>query len=244
MSSLLVCDLDGTLLGDSASLRELLGLLRKPRAPVLAFATGRQGYSAMSLLGEWDVKQGAYLIAGVGTELYRRIGTRWLPVAAWPEMHAPWDAALARRRLAALPGLEPQEIAVSSAYKLSYTAPAAMVPQVSNALNQAGLAATVVHSHTNMLDVLPPGVDKGSAVCWLARRLAMPFERLMTCGNTANDLSMLRLPCPSIVVGGCEAELREAAPFLPETFSAARPCAAGIIEGLRFFGWLNGAAWA
>jgi sucrose-phosphate synthase len=243
MSKLLICDLDGTLLGDDASLRILLRYFREPAAPVLAFASGRQGYSATALLAEWDVKLGAYLIAGVGTEIYRRIGKRWMPIGAWPELNAPWDGSRVRGHLAQLEELRPQSITVTSSYKLSYFASADAEQRVARTLHAAGLQATIVHSHGDMLDVLPPGIDKGSAVAWLARRLAIPFERMMTCGNTINDLAMLKLPCASVVVGDSEHALREAATSLPNTYLAKAPCADGVIEGLRAFGWLRGSVW-
>ena len=243
MYRLLVCDLDGTLLGDDPSLRRLLQFLRAPGAPVLAFASGRQGYSAMTVLSEWDVTHGAYLIAGVGTEIYRRLGRRWVSVGAWPQLQAPWDGSRARRRLARVNEIRPQRISAHSAYKLSYVAAPAALPRVFEALHEEGVDATVVHSHGNLLDVLPPGIDKGSAVSWLARRLAVPLEAVMTCGNTTNDLAMLALPCPSVVVGGCDDDLRLAAPELTTTYFAQQRCAGGIIEGLRHFGWLNERGW-
>lgn len=244
MAKLLVCDLDGTLLGDDAQLRALLDLLRAQHAPVLAFASGRQGYSAIALLGQWGVRQGAYLIAGVGSELYRRIGKRWVPMACWPELARPWDPYRVRQELVPISELRPQPLRSSSTYKLSYFAPRDAAGAVQDALRSAALDATVVHSHGDMLDVLPHGVDKGAAVSWLAKHLAVPPSGVVTCGNTANDLAMLRLECASIVVGGSDDELLAAAPSLPNTYVAGAACAGGIIEGLRAFGWLSESGWA
>lgn len=244
MRNLLVCDLDGTLLGEPVSLRILLKLLRTPNAPVLAFASGRQGFSAMALLSEWGVDGGAYLIAGVGTELYRRIGKTWMPVAGWPELTHPWEAQRVRRELQSINSIAPQSVPVSSPYKLSYYAAPAAVDDVRERLRRGGIEATLVHSHQEMLDVLPHGIDKGSAVGWLARRVRTPLDMVMTCGNTANDLAMLQLPCPSVIVGEADGDLLAAGPSLPQTYLASAPCAAGIIEGLQHHGWLNGSVWA
>ena len=243
MHRLLVCDLDGTLLGDRSSLDALLDLLKLPDAPLLAFASGRQGYSAIAELAQWRVAQGAYLIAGVGTELYRRIGKRWTPMASWPELLRPWNAERVRRELLALPGVRPQQLRASSAYKLSYFAAPQAVQSVRKALDEAQIDATLVHSHGDMLDVLPSGVDKGSAVSWLAKHLGVPLERVAACGNTANDLAMLQLSCAAIAVGGCDDDLRSAAQRLANVYVASEPCAGGIVEGLRAHGWLDGSRW-
>ena len=244
MSRLLVCDLDGTLLGDARSLAVLLELLRKPGAPVLAFASGRQGFSAIEALRKWGVKDGSYLIAGVGSELYRRVGARWIQLASWPRLNARWDVNHVRRELEAIPDLAEQPLSSRSPYKLSYFAPRAALSTVNDRLQSAAIHATVVHSHGDLLDVLPGGVDKGSAVTWLSKLLSIGFERTMTCGNTENDLAMLRLPCPGIIVGEADPELVEASTSLPNVFLASEACAAGILEGLRFFGWSNGIDWA
>lgn len=244
MAKLLVCDLDGTLLGDAQAMRVLLDLLQAPEAPVLAFATGRAGYSAIALLSDSAVNQGSYLIAGVGSELYRRIGKRWMPMACWPEIRHPWDPDCVRGELVLLPDVRPQPQRASSAYKLSYFASPQAVRAVRERLREAQVHASIVHSHGDMLDVLPDGIDKGAAVRWLAKHLGIPLDCVATCGNTANDLAMLRLPCASIVVGQADEELLAAAPSLPNTYLAQAPCAAGIIEGLTGLGWMSGSQWA
>ncbi|HET6895575.1 MAG TPA: HAD-IIB family hydrolase [Candidatus Baltobacteraceae bacterium] len=243
MSKLLVCDIDGTLLGREDATHRLLRLLRAPNAPVLAFASGRQGHSAMDVLLRAGVTGGAYLIAGVGSELYRRIGKQWVPVAAWPHLERPWDAQRVRQELLLLPDIRPQPLRALSAYKLSYFAHPSAVSAVRAALQAASIDANIVHSHGDMLDVLPRGIDKGAAVAWLAKHLGIALENVMTCGNTANDVAMLELPCAGVIVGGCDEELLARADSLPQTYVAREPCAAGIIEGLRAFGWLNESDW-
>lgn len=243
MPRLLVCDLDGTLLGDGEALRELLDALRAPDAPVLAFATGRQGYSARESLVRAGVTRGSYLIAGVGSELYRRIGRQWIPVAGWPHLERPWDVDRVRRVLQGMHDVRPQPVRSPSAYKLSYFAPPQAVDSVRETLEKACIEAALVHSHGDMLDVLPAGIDKGAAVAWLARHLGIALDDVVTCGNTANDLAMLHLECASVVVGGSDTELLARVPALPRTYVATRRCAGGIMEGLRAFGWLNESGW-
>jgi len=243
MSRLLVCDLDGTLLGDDDALRKLLDAFRGPDAPVLAFATGRQGYSAAESLARAGVTRGAYLIAGVGTELYRRIGKQWMPIASWPRLERPWNADRVRQVLLRMPEVRPQQLRSPSAYKLSYFASAQAAQRVREALEAARIDVTLVHSHGDMLDVLPAGIDKGAAVAWLAEHIGIALDDVVTCGNTANDLAMLHLRCASVVVGGSDDELLARAPSLPNTYVAGARCAAGIMEGLRAFGWLNESGW-
>jgi sucrose-phosphate synthase len=240
---LLVTDLDGTLLGDDASLEELLRTLEQPDAPAVAFATGRQGFSAMPLLEHSAAAVGQYLIAGVGAEMYRRLGKRWLPIAQWPNLRAPWEPDRVRSVLAKLGTLRPQTLRAESVYKISFVAPLDAAREVRETLRAAQIDAVVIHSHGDLLDVLPAGIDKGSATRWLGARIGVSMFDTMTCGNTANDLGMLRLPCASVVVGNADAQLLHEAPSLPSTHSAAAPYAAGILEGLRHFGWLNETGW-
>ncbi len=237
---LLVCDLDGTLIGDDAALAELLGLLEEPGAPALAFATGRQRESACELLAAADVRAGAYLIAGVGTELHRRGGDAWERMD-WPPQLDAWDPQRVR---AALDALDVVPQSVRSPYKVSYVAHAAAIPAVKDALAREAIVATLVHSHGDLLDVLPPGIDKGSAVRHLAERTGTPLRAVMTCGDTENDLAMLALPGPSVIVGNAGPELRAAAPRLRNVYIARAHAAAGVREGLERYGWLTARGWS
>ncbi|MDP9483551.1 MAG: Cof-type HAD-IIB family hydrolase [Chloroflexota bacterium] len=54
----------------------------------------------------------------------------------------------------------------------------------------AGRAAVTV-SHPEFLEFLAPGVSKGQAVRWLARRLRIPLEQTLAIGDQYNDLEMI-----------------------------------------------------
>lgn len=60
------------------------------------------------------------------------------------------------------------------------------------ALDSVELRADVLASGDGCLDVLPEGVNKGSAIQHLGRRPGMP-RTLVVCGDAENDLGMLRL---------------------------------------------------
>jgi Cof subfamily protein (haloacid dehalogenase superfamily) len=78
---------------------------------------------------------------------------------------------------------------------------------------QAALAgaASVVRSQDYYLDVTPLGVDKGTVVDALARRLDIPREEIATIGDMDNDLPMFRKAGFRIAMGnGSEAVKAEA----------------------------------
>jgi Cof subfamily protein (haloacid dehalogenase superfamily) len=51
--------------------------------------------------------------------------------------------------------------------------------------------AEVTVSHPEFLEFLAPGVSKGQAVRWLARRLGIPLEKTVAIGDQYNDLEMI-----------------------------------------------------
>ncbi len=51
--------------------------------------------------------------------------------------------------------------------------------------------AAVTLSHPRFLEFLAPGISKGRAVRWLARRMGVPLEQTMAIGDQFNDLEMI-----------------------------------------------------
>jgi len=51
--------------------------------------------------------------------------------------------------------------------------------------------AEVTVSHPEFLEFLAPGVSKGRAVRWLARRLGIPLDQTLAAGDQFNDLEMI-----------------------------------------------------
>jgi Cof subfamily protein (haloacid dehalogenase superfamily) len=54
----------------------------------------------------------------------------------------------------------------------------------------AGRAAVTI-SHPRFLEFLRPGVSKGAAVAWLARRAGVPLANVLAIGDQFNDLEMI-----------------------------------------------------
>ena len=73
--------------------------------------------------------------------------------------------------------------------------------------------ATAVRSQRYYLDFVAPGVDKGSAVCELAKTIGVPLSDIVTLGDMENDVPMFRQAGFSIAMGNAndavKAEARE-----------------------------------
>ncbi|MEH3119879.1 MAG: Cof-type HAD-IIB family hydrolase [Methylorubrum populi] len=71
--------------------------------------------------------------------------------------------------------------------------------------------AAVHRSQPYYLDVTPPGIDKGSFVADLGRRLGIGRARIATLGDAANDIALFRESGLSIAMGNAAPAVRRAA---------------------------------
>jgi Cof subfamily protein (haloacid dehalogenase superfamily) len=74
---------------------------------------------------------------------------------------------------------------------LAVGAPGAPIALLEAARAHFAGRAEVTVSHPEFLEFLAPGVSKGRAVAWLARRLGIPLEQTLAVGDQYNDLEMI-----------------------------------------------------
>ena len=242
--SLLVADLDGTLIGDSAATQRLLDIHHRLGGALgLAIATGRSRTSALEVLKscgfEPDLLAG--LATSVGTELYLD-GGRTLDPDYWAPFEEGWSPSAVREALDPLAGLVPQPEEDQRRFKVSYFV--RDVPSVAERvclqLSAAGLHVTTVFSQEQYLDVLPLGMSKGSAAKYLADLLGLPQQAVMAAGDSGNDEAMLLSGCQATVVANHKPELEHLI-LSPGVYFAKAPYADGVLEGLRHWGLIPNA---
>ncbi len=236
----LVTDLDGTLLeGEREQRRRLYGWLARRREQVLhVFSTGR----ALDSIAEVLERQGPIglhpphlVISDVGCTLACGHSLRPLPLALEP-IEARWRGLPERLEplLRGQPGLTLQPRATNR--RLAYLVDVAvfdrgLIPR----LEAAG--ADCVLSADRYFDVLPPGVNKGSTLLTLLQWLELDGHRVVTAGDSLNDLAMFETGLAGVMVGNAEPVLVAALPRLPSVYRARAVGCAGIAEGLVHFGY-------
>ncbi len=90
--------------------------------------------------------------------------------------------------------------------------------------------AEVTVSHPEFLEFLAPGVSKGRAVIWLARRLGIPLEQTMAIGDQFNDLEMIEAVGHGVAMPSAPPEVRAVARYLAPP--VVEEGAAQVIEAL------------
>ncbi|MFN9623576.1 MAG: HAD family hydrolase [Cyanobacteriota bacterium] len=236
----LVTDLDGTLLGGSPRWRRrLYRWLTVRRESVLhVFNTGRDLASIARLMeGEAAMGMGAphLVISDVGCTVACGASLRPFPQVVEP-IERRWRGQAERvlPLLQTIPGLSAQP--VSTVRRLAYLIDPAL-------LDRSRLQAVAAHgvdclvSGDKYLDVLPAGVNKGSTLKALIPWLDVSPDRVVTAGDSLNDLAMFETGLRGVMVGNAEPGLVEALPRLRRTYRARAHGCAGIVEGLRHFGY-------
>jgi Cof subfamily protein (haloacid dehalogenase superfamily) len=74
--------------------------------------------------------------------------------------------------------------------------------------------ADVTISHPRFLEFLAPGVSKGRAVRWLARRRGIPLAQVMAIGDQRNDLEMIAAVGHGVAMPTAPAEVLAAARYV------------------------------
>jgi sucrose-6-phosphatase len=242
--SLLITDLDNTLVGHDRSLdrlNQILDRYRQTWGTKIVYATGRSKESYQELATAQSLIAPDVLITAVGTEIY--VGTSTTPDLEWADKlsinwHRDQIVAIASR----FADLEPQPQSEQRPFKVSYylspSVVAAVMPQLQELLSQQGLDVEIIYSGNKDLDILPRGGDKGKAVQFLRSRWQIDPIQSVVCGDSGNDISLFKYGKErGIIVGNAQSELLLWYELHPVDYHylAVGDCAAGILEGLKYF---------
>jgi hydroxymethylpyrimidine pyrophosphatase-like HAD family hydrolase len=240
-SLILATDLDGTFAGGTAADRQLLQqTLAQLPGSVLIYVTGRSVAATREIILETPLPHPDLLIADVGTSV--RIGDALEPVVELEaEIDSVWPGAdLVRERLRGTAGLEEQDVRAPRrvSYWIRKGSMGEAIERASAALQD--LEVDLVASADVYLDVLPAGVNKGTTLRRVLRWLERGEADVIVAGDTLNDLALFETGLCGVVVGNCEPALRDRVSGREHIHLAGGEGAAGILEGLRHFGWLPG----
>jgi sucrose-6F-phosphate phosphohydrolase len=235
--NLLICDLDGTLLGDDLALDEFAAWYGQARDHFrLAYSSGRFLESVRDSIDASSLPEPDAVIGGVGTEIYDFTLGREAPM--WPPSMLGWNPHIIRDICEANGELKPQPQHLVSYYKVSFYGPdldQSFIEHLARRMAAADQPVTIVYSSNRDLDILPADTNKGSAAAFLARRWHIDPRHVIVAGDSGNDAAMFQVGFRGIVVGNARPELRSL--VAPNIYHATAQFAAGVLEGLGY--WLQ-----
>ena len=151
-----------------------------------------------------------------------------------------WNAEAIRERLTSIEGIEPQDPADQNPFKVSYFLhdKELAVERVTERLGKMARNASVVITQSAYLDILPKRASKGRAVRYIGNKWSIPITEAMVCGDAGNDVDMFTGASCGVVVGNHAPEMEQLR-GLRRVYFAQAHSAAGILEGLRHFRFLD-----
>ncbi len=238
---LILADIDNTLTGDDQAMFEFFQLIDEAPLNVgFGVATGRRYEDVVRMISELGLPQPELMITAVGTEVY--YGRNFTVDRSWRKhIDFRWEPERVREVLEAIPGCFPQPEHEQSAFKVSYQLDPAVAPRparIRRLLRERGVQAKVVVSHGVFLDVIPTRAGSGMSVRHIAYKWNFPLEQILVAGDSGNDEEMLSVNALGVVVGNHLPELDKLR-RLPRVYFAQACHAAGIIEGIRYYNFLD-----
>lgn len=233
----IVSDVDNTLLGNDGALDRFASwYASNGSAFKLIYASGRFYDSIVESIETTSLPEPDLIIGGVGTQV--RDYPTGKPIGAWQERFADrFDAPTVIDALTGFPEIEIQQADCCSEFKVSYflrNAGPGELHEVRAMLAEASIDAELIYSSNRDLDVLPAGVNKGSAARWAIESMGIKRENVIACGDSANDLSLYRHGFRGVVVGNAHSELRSLTD--EHIHQAEQAYADGVLEGLDRWG--------
>ena len=234
---LLATDLDGTFLaGDPEERNRLYQLIAAHPEIKLVFVTGRGLEVVMPLLADPTIPTPDYLICDVGATVVEGPSlTPVQPIQSQIDVLWPGESTIAEA-MSRYPLLERQE--VPQQRRCSYLcAPQDLPPDIDAVAERLGCNA--LYSQDRYLDILPPGVNKGSTLQRLVAQLGVDPEQVLVAGDTLNDLDMLEAGFKGVCVGESEAGLLTATRDRARIHHARRTGCGGILDAVVHFNFLG-----
>ena len=236
-------DIDQTLLGDPAALKQFADTIRGNRKRLsFGIATGRRIDAALAIMKKHGLPAPDVLISSLGTRIH--YGTGLSEDRYWADhVDHDWNRDRIRRTLDDLPGLKLQQKSKQGRFKLSYFYDATKAPsieEITALLHQQDLTANVLLSFGQFLDIVPSRASKGQALRYVALRLDIPLEQVLVAGGSGADEDMMRGNTLAVVVANRHHEELSALVDLERVYYSDQPGAAGLLDAIGHYAFLDG----
>jgi sucrose-phosphate synthase len=185
---------------------------------------------------DYDLPAPDILICSAGTEIYYT--DKFLPDSGWEShINSQWDKDALQQELSKYPKIRLQGEEGQWPFKLSYYVDKNFngddLANIHKILDDQKLKCKILLSENHYLDLLPFRASKGSAVRYLSYKWKIPLERIITAGNSGNDIDMLKGKTRGVVVGNYSPEMEELKKSKSVYFSAFN-LSKGVLDGIRF----------
>lgn len=231
---LLATDLDGTFLaGDLHHRQRLYKIIEQQPSVQLVFVTGRGLESILPLFEhELPVPRPAFIICDVGATIVE--GDTLNPVEY---LQGPIDAKWVGREkirdaVAHIKGLEFQQVPQQRRCSFFFNADTD-IGTLKHAIDTIG--CDLILSAGKFADILPKGVNKGTTLKALVNYLGLAPDKVLTAGDTFNDLAMFNSGYRGVVVGNAEEGLLKATADKDHIYQAKTEGTEGILEAMQYF---------
>jgi len=239
---LLFTDIDNILTGDDEALALFLETMAARHDLLWGIATGRPLDLTLEVLAEYNIPVPDILICSVGTAIYYGTGSGNRLDSGW-EQHISykWRPERIRDALQNLDFINIQEPENQRPFKISYYMKddQELLSEVHRTLQGSKLRYNLIFSNNQFLDILPYRASKGKALRYLSYKWNIPLSQIMVVGESGNDIDLLRGDMCAVVVANHSSELENAS-GLRKTYFSEHEYAAGILDGMRYYNFING----
>jgi sucrose-phosphate synthase len=195
---------------------------------------------ALELIVELGLPRPDVIDSDAGTQLH--YGENLTPDKSWrKQIGYAWQPDEIRAALEEVPGLFPQVKEHQSEFKISYDVDLKKSPsinEIKKILRHAGLRAKVVFSLGMFLDILPVRGGSDLSMRHLIWKWGFQPDHVLVAGDSGNDAGMLLGRTLGVVVGNHSPELNRLRNS-PRVYFAEASHAAGILEGIRYYNFLE-----
>lgn len=224
---LLCTDLDRTLIPngtqpESAGVRERFNRLVCRKDVMLAYVTGRHRRLIEQAIVDFQLPQPDYVIADVGSTIYRIGAHGWQQWNEWQVHIAPDWRGMSYHEvfclLSVFPLIELQAKEKQNRYKLSFNVPLetdmqVLLGEMETRLMRAGIKANLIWSideeaGTGLLDILPARANKLHAIRFLMQKSGFSLKDTLFAGDSGNDLDVLLSDIPSVLVANADEQIK------------------------------------
>ena len=265
---LLACDLDRTIVPDGPeplsdnAIPDFNSFVQSNQVAVV-YISGRNLTEILAVVKDYNVANPKIIVANDGTSIYVHQTGDWQKLSDWDALLDPdWQGMTnpdIHAILKDLHHLRLQEPQHQDKYKVSYYAPedvdsSGLVQSIQSHLRSHGLQVAVVTSvdhvgHKAYLDILPATGTKIHALNYLVKTLGFDPSRVVVCGDSGNDLTLLTYGYHAIVVNNATSAFKHLVRDTARTKGMSDQIyfatggfkgmngnyAAGVLEGLNYF---------